>query len=169
MSSRKPELIVPVRDRRQRRRILTLKNFRNAAVALIALLAIVTIYAKFRTPKTADDYGRLYKGQIKIPDVAAKPPEIVHEAGPIADSDGADPTLLSAAARAQYLGADSNVPAQTTTATATSALTPAQAQTASTVQKDERVTIVGGTEGVSIVKENRERPVLGGGFGKPPL
>lgn len=161
MSSRKPELIVPVRDRRQRRRILTLKNFLNAAVVLIALFAVVTIYAKFRTPKTADDYGRLYKGQIKTPDVTPKQPEIVQEAGPIADADGADPTLLSAAARAQYLGTDWNVPAQTTTVTTASALTPA-------VQKDERVTIVGGTDGVSIVKENRERPVLGGGFGKPP-
>lgn len=157
MSSRKPELIVPVRDRRQRRRILTLKNFLNAAVVLIALFAVVTIYVKFRTPKTADDYGRLYKGQIKTPDVTARQPEIVQEAGPIADADGADPTLLSAAARAQYLLTDS-----------ASALTPAPAQTASTEQKDERVTIVGGTEGVSIVKENRERPVLGGGFGKAP-
>jgi hypothetical protein len=168
MSGRKPEVIVPIRDRRQRRRILTLKNFRNAAVVLIALFAVVTIYAKFRTPKTADDYGRLYKGQIKTPDVTPKQPEIVQEAGPIADADGADPTLLSAAARAQYLGTDSNVPAQTTTATTASALTPAPAETVSTVQKDERVTIVDGTDGVSIAKEKRERPVLGGGFGKPP-
>jgi hypothetical protein len=157
MSSRKREVIIPNRDRRQGRRILTLKNFRNAALVLIALFLVVTIYAKFRTPKTADDYGRLYKGQIKTPDVTPKQPEIVQEAGPITDADGADPTLLSAAARAQYLGTDS-----------ASALTPAPAQTASTVQKDERVTIVGGTEGVSIVKENRERPVLGGGFGKQP-
>jgi hypothetical protein len=167
MSSLKPELIVPIRDRRQGRRILTLKNFRNAGVVLLALFAVVTIYAKLRTPKAADGYGRLYKGQIKIPDVTTKPPEIVHEAGPIADADGADPTLLSAAARAQYLGAGSNMPAQTANVTTVGALTPAQ--TASTVQKkDERVTIAGGAAGVAIVKESPEPPVLSGGFGKPP-
>ncbi|MGZ8830102.1 MAG: hypothetical protein ACXW2Q_06965 [Thermoanaerobaculia bacterium] len=168
MSGRKSEVIVPIRDRRQGRRILTLKNIRNVAVVLIAIFAVITIYAKFRTPKIADDYGRLYKGQIKTPDVTPKQPEIVEEAGPIADADGADPTLLSAAARAQYLGTVSNVPAQTTTVTTASALAPAPAQTTSTLQKDERLTIVGGTEGVSIVKETREPPVLGGGFAKPP-
>jgi hypothetical protein len=185
MSSSKPDRIVLVRDRRQGRRILTLKNFRNAAVAVVVLIAAVTIYAKFRTPKTADNYGRLYQGQIQTPAVNPKQPDIIQEAAPISDADGADPTILSAAARAQYLGTDTPAPAPsaiapavtattaTTVVTATTATTatdvqPAPAQTPPPALKSTGVTIVGGAEGVSIVKEKHEPPALGGGFGKPP-
>jgi hypothetical protein len=155
----KPGLIIPIRDRRQRRRILTLKNFRNALLLLLAIFVGITIEANLRNPKTTDDYGRLYGRQ--IPSTSVTKPEIIHEAPPIADQNAADPMLVAPQARAQLLLADSNIVPPTTTTPASVAQPAPVAPTAG-----ERVTLVGGPEGVSIAREKVERPVLGGGFGK---
>ena len=160
MSRAKSELIVPVRDRRQRRRILTLKNLRNAALVVLGLFAGLTVLANLRgrnAPK--DDYGRLYGHQIQTPDIKPKQPEVVTEA--VNDQDHADPTLIRNQVRAQLLQADSNVPTETapTPVAAASTMTPP-------VTGQERVAIVGGPEGVQLVRKNSERPVLGGGFGR---
>lgn len=159
MSRSKAELIVPVRDRRQRRRILTLKNFRNAFLVALALFAGITIVANLRgrnSPK--DEYGRLYGRQIQPTRIAPKPEDIVTEA-PINDQDHADPTLIRAQARAQLLQAGSNVSTAPAPVAAASAIP--------TPTGEEHVTIVGGPEGVQLVKKNSDRPVLGGGFGRP--
>jgi hypothetical protein len=164
MKRGKPGLIVPIRDRRQRRRILTLKNFRNAFLVALALFAGLTITAHVRNRNApADEYGRLYGKQIPRAEIAPKPVEIIHESQ-IADADAADPMLVQAQARAQLLQADSNVP------TAPPPLTTAGAMTATPAAKraagDEHVTIVGGPEGVTLVKKSTDRPELGGGFGR---
>jgi hypothetical protein len=150
------ELIVPIRDRRQQRRILTLKNFRNALLVLVSLFAGVTIAAHLRRPNHTDDFGRLYGRQ--LPSATVKQPEIVREGAPIADANSADPMLVAPQARAQLLLADSNVPAKTTI------VAPAIQSVAPIRSSGERVTVVGGPEGVSIVKQSETRPVLAGGF-----
>jgi hypothetical protein len=152
------ELIVPIRDRRQHRRILTLKNLRKALLVLVALFAGITIEAHLRRPNQTDDFGRLYGRQ--FPSTAMKHPEIVPEAAPIADANSADPMLVAPQARAQLLLAASNVPAKTMVA-------PAPQSPAPIRLSGERVTLVGGPEGVSIVRQSETRPVLAGGFMRP--
>ena len=160
MTRTRADLIIPIRDRRQHRRILTLKNFRNALFVLIALFAGITIYANLRDRHPRADFGRLYGGRVEAPPPpVTKPPEVVQEE-PIRDETAADPTLLQAAARSQILlDEHREVPAPT----------PASAEglpEASTTPTVSNVAIVGGPEGVTIVKRDRQRPVLGGGFGR---
>ena len=150
------ELIVPIRDRRRHRRILTLKNFRNALLVLVALFAVITIEANLRRPKQSDDFGRLYGRQLPSATAVPKKPEIVYEAAPIADANSADPMLVAPAAREQILlGSNAQRP--------TATVAPI-AQTAPVMASSARMTIVGGPEGVSIVEQSEARPVLSGGF-----
>ena len=106
----RPDLIVPIRDRRSRKRILTLKNFRYAAIAIAVLFVALTIQSDLRHHK-GDGYGRLFGKQVSgQPDVVAQKVEVVHEA-PVPDQTAADALLLAPAAREQYLGIDStNMP-----------------------------------------------------------
>ena len=163
MRSTRPDLIVPIRDRRQHRRILTLKNFRNACVVMIALVAGLVIEEHLRNRSgNASDYGRLFSAEIQSMNAVEKTPQVV-AAAPIDDHDAADPMLVRAAAREQLLMADSNV-------------TPPPVETVvPTVQRQEplagydtngRLVITGGPEGVSLVKQASNKPVLGGGFGR---
>ena len=159
MSRARSELIVPVRDRRQRRRILTLRNFWKAALVIVAILAGITIEANLRKPKTSD-YGRLYGRRVEQTSTVTKKPEIVQE-GQINDANAADPTLVTAQARAQILTGELDVP-QTQTAA------PAPPPPGTLVGHDNtgRLVLVGGPEGVTLVQQNGTRPVLSGGFGK---
>src|SRR6266516_6760554 len=95
------ELIVPIRDRRQHRRILTLRNFGKAILVIVAIFAGITIEANLRKPKT-DDYGRLYRNRVEQTSTVARKPDIVQE-GQINDANAADQTLVVAQARAQIL------------------------------------------------------------------
>ncbi|HEX2834506.1 MAG TPA: hypothetical protein VHW00_15955 [Thermoanaerobaculia bacterium] len=159
MRSRKRDLIVPIRDRRQRRRIVTLKNFRNVMIAAAAIFLAVTIYSETRGPKTGD-YGRLYSNEMPAK-VEPKPLEVVTEAASTAvpDATHADPTLVEPMARAQWLNGEEQ-------ATAT-LIAPAST---TNVRIDPRaggdVTIVGGPDGVTVVRGERRRPMLKGGFGR---
>lgn len=161
MKRSRAELIVPVRDRRQRRRILTLRNFAIAAAVGVAVLVGITIEANLRNPKT-EDYGRLYGNRIaqQVPPVERKA-DIIQE-GTINDQVAADPTLVAAQARAQILTGEADAPL-TTTATATSALQPP-----AMLGHDNagRLVVVGGPEGVTLVQQHNAKPVLGGGFGR---
>jgi hypothetical protein len=101
---RRPDLIIPIRDRRQRRRILTLKNFRWVLLAFIFFFLGVTIQSDLRHSETNGDYGRIFGKQVSSQVVITpKNPDVVTETT-IQDQTGADPLLLSAAARGQYLG-----------------------------------------------------------------
>lgn len=164
MRSARTGLVVPIRDRRQRRRILTLKNFRNAMVVLALILAGITIQANLRRPRATDDFGRLSRTAVQA-GTLVKQPEVIQE-GAVADETAADPTLVQAAARAQFLYAGSNAPAPQTSTVAP--VDPTTQTAAAPVARDAHVTLVGGPEGVSVVKENRARPELGGGFGVKP-
>ncbi|HEX7831559.1 MAG TPA: hypothetical protein VF787_18030 [Thermoanaerobaculia bacterium] len=153
----RPDLIVPIRDRRQHRRIVTLKNFRNLAIVAVVAFLGVTVYSEIRGPK-AGEYGRLYRSELP-PSVEPKPVEVVQEATTIDDQTHADPTLVQPMARAQWLEGETATP---TTATIAPSPVPVQAS----VSQSGEVTIVGGPEGVSVVREQRRRPVLSGGFGR---
>jgi hypothetical protein len=159
MSHRRPDLIVPVRDRRQGKRYLTLKNFRNVTLALVVVFAVISIRSEWGSDGVSD-FGRLY--QSELPDVEQKPVETVSEATPVADQSHADPMLVEPMVREQWLHAD-------TTLTATPvpmALETAERAVEAVQSGETRVAIVGGTEGVSLVKQTRTTPVLSGGFGR---
>ena len=150
--SRHPNLNVPIHDRRRRRRILTLKNFGIfLAVLAIAFIAI-TIRSEMRG-LTPGDYGRLFRSEVPPP-VAPKPMEVVREEPP-PDDTHADPTLIQPMERSQWLVDD---------ATATTTVTPVVS--AATMRGEADVAIVGGTDGVTVVKREKRRPVLSGGFGR---
>ena len=161
--TRNPELIVPIRDRRRGKRILTLKNARNVTLVALGLFVALMIVSEVRGPKMHEDYGRLFGEQVAAPapEVKKSGPEIVTEA-PIADADHADPMLLSAAAREQYLGV---TPATAFQRPITETEVPAPP--AATV--GDHVTLVGDSNGVTVVKsETPQRGVLGGGIFKQP-
>jgi hypothetical protein len=152
--SRHPNLNVPIHDRRRRRRILTLKNFGIfLAVMAIAFIAI-TIRSEMRG-LTPGNYGRLFRSEVPPP-VAPKPMEVVREEPPPPDDTHADPTLIEPMERSQWLVDDATTAAAITTPVVT----------ASTMRGEADVAIVGGTDGVTVVKREKRRPVLSGGFGR---
>lgn len=159
MWTRKPKLIVPVRDRRRRKRIVTLKNFRNVALIALALFVVVTIRSEIKGNQN-DDYGRIVSKELpRTPE--AKPMEVVTETSEVRDETSADPMLIQPAVRAQFLGDTTLEPVPLIDP---SPQPPSQRQTPT---GEGRVVIVGGTEGVSIVREERPKlPQLGGGFGR---
>ena len=151
---RRPDLIVPIRDRRQRRRILTLKNFRKAFLGVAILFLIMTIQFDLRHSNT-DHYGRLFGSQVSSQTtIAAKRFDVVREA-PVPDQTAVDPLLLSAAIREQYLGVDA--PLQPVVSSSPVTAPPLDAPGGDAA-------IVAGPNGVTIVKgEAPKRPTLSGG------
>lgn len=156
MRRARPDLIVPIRDRRQHRRILTLKNFRNAIFVVLALFAGITIEANLRDRKPHEDYGRLMSPRISSAEALPKQPQIT-PSETIDDQNAADPTLVQPAIRSQILR-DDPPPAPPQTATAPTSPTPV-------VPGNSAPTIVGGPDGVTIVQSQMRQPVLHGGFG----
>ncbi len=102
------------------------------------------------------DYGRLFRRETPAP-VKPKPMEVVREQ-PVDDATHADPTLVEPMQRSSWLTGD-------TTMTSTETTTPVVVSAAS-MRGESDVAIVGGTEGVTIVRKERKRPVLSGGFGR---
>ncbi|HEX8153742.1 MAG TPA: hypothetical protein VF698_11475 [Thermoanaerobaculia bacterium] len=152
-------------ERRQRPRIITLRNFGIAsAVAIVGFVAI-SIRSEYRGRNVDGDYGRLYGSQVGKQEVAVKNPEIVVEDPGISDDAHADPMLTAAAAREQYLY-DRSRPAGV-------AAEPVQASIATApapVRSGEGdVAIVGGPEGVTVVKTaTATTPKLTGGIFREP-
>lgn len=159
MRSSRSDLIVPIRDRRQHRRILTLKNFAWAMAIAVAAFAGITIEANLRRSKGDSGFGSLYRGQLPEP-AKVKTPEIITEA-PVPDATAADPMLVGASAREQLLRADSNV----SSVTATTTPAPVVETSTAAVPGDAHVAVVGDSAGVTIVKDSKT-PVLRGGFGR---
>ena len=166
--SRKPLLIVPIRDRRQRRRVLTIRNFAMAMLGVAVVIAAISIYSKGRRDPAAE-YGRL-TGEVSAPnrDLARKGGVVLE--GPVADQSAPDPMLIAPAAREQLLMANSNVappPAVTTGSTtpASAAIVPTTVGTSS-----HGTTIVGDGTGVAIVhapaSSTAPPPPLSGGIFK---
>ncbi len=145
-------------ERRQRVRILTLKNFARFALLAIVALVGVNLWSEMRGNR-AREYGRLYSHELKNDTVPLKPHvEVVQEAQPVPDRIGSDPLLLAPAAReAQYLspeppeppaGVPAPVPAQ-----------PVQAAAAT----GNRIGITNDGGGLMVTGEHR---LLRGGFGR---
>lgn len=156
MRRHRPDLIVPIRDRRQRKRYLTLKNFAIAAVAAGVLFVGISIRSEMRGTGPAN-YGRLVERE--MPQVEQRRPvEVVAEA-PTVDQEQthADPMLVQAAAREQWLRDQSTAPVVVD-------VPPRAAAAMATGATD--VVIVGGPEGVKIVQRERRKPTLTGGFGR---
>lgn len=157
------DLIVPVHDRRQRKRILTLKNFGRFAIALAVVFAGLTIQSEMRRGPSDGNYGRLFGKQVARQDEVAKPKFDVVKEAPVGDQTAADPTLLQPGVKAQQYGIGVDL---------TPTPVPPPSTTTVTTQRPEPigpgVTIVGGSDGVTIVKNGtQQRPVLSGGVFKP--
>lgn len=160
-----PDLIVPIRDRRHGKRILTLKNIRNAALITVGLVVIVLAVAEIRQPKTTEEYGRLFGQQVAVPAPEVKPAQQIVTEGSIPDQDHADPTLLVPAAREQYLGVNPNTAALVVPTATVEPVAPPVAVT--TLTNAQHVTIVGDANGVAISTSTQKRETLGGGIFKP--
>jgi hypothetical protein len=160
---RRPDLIVPVRDRRQHRRYLTLKNFAIVMIVLFVAFAIITIRSEMRGTDGSASWGRLMDRE--IPHVEQKPVEVVKEVtpAPVPDVAHADPLLTEPMVREQWLHGDFATPESVPSGTMSIQMPRAEASVAT---GETRVAIVGGTEGVKVVTRQRRAPVLSGGFGR---
>jgi hypothetical protein len=156
---RRPDLIVPIRDRRQHKRYLTLRNFRNAIFVFLFAFLAISIHSELRGTD-GSSFGRLSERELP-PQVAAEPVEVVRETPPVAvaDETHADPMLVAPMMREQWLRDD------TTTAATTQFEAMPRAE-ASVATGRTRVAVVGDAGGVTIVQQERRKPVLSGGFGR---
>lgn len=154
MRRSKPDLIVPIRDRRQHKRYLTLRNFGWSMLAAMILFLGITIRSEMRgTGPTS--YGRLVERE--LPQVEQKPVEVVREAPIATEQTHADPMLIEPMAREQWLRAQDAQPA---------VVDMPHRAAAAVASGETDVAIVGGPEGVKVVKRERRKPVLSGGFGR---
>ena len=144
-------------ERRQRVRILTLKNLGFATIAAIVLLVAANLISEARRTRSGE-YGGLFGSEVqKTETLAPRKVEVVTEApAAIPDRVTADPLLLAPAAREQQL-LDVNPRMQTPTQTQT--VVP---QTQPAVPDHGHPAIVGDGSGVSVVGSRK----LAGGFGR---
>ena len=157
MFRRRPDLIVPIHDRRQRKRFLTLRNFLIVTVVCLVAFVVISTRSELRGLRPGE-YGGLLRRE--IPQVEQKPMEVVHEEPPaVGDATHADPMLVQPAARAQWLE-DESATAEVVP------MTSAPVTTASITSGDADVAIVGGPDGVTVARKEKRRPVLSGGFGR---
>jgi hypothetical protein len=146
MRHRRPDLIVPVKDRRARRRYLTLKNFGWLTLASVIAFAAITIRSELRDPS---HHGRLSEQRYESV-VEQKPVEVVEES---ASSTGSSLPMRSS--EPQLLAID---PA--------AALIDTPSMTTATAPTGGRIAIVGGREGLTLVHDPARKPELSGGFGR---
>ena len=155
----KPDLIVPIRDRRQSKRYLTLRNFGYSLIAALVIFLGITIRSEMRgTGPTT--YGRLVERELpQVEQQKRQPLEVVREAPVVTtEQTHADPMLMEPMAREQWLRDQS-------TAAPVAVDVPHRAAAALATGETD-VAIVGGPEGVKIVQRERRKPTLSGGFGR---
>ncbi|HXA20223.1 MAG TPA: hypothetical protein VN380_24810 [Thermoanaerobaculia bacterium] len=156
LPSRQPLLIVPIRDRRQRRRILTIRNCAITMLAVAIVIASFSIYSE-RRHSTAG-YGGLFGTEVAATNRVERKSDVIDE-GTVADQSAPDPMLGAPGAREQVLAATPTpiVPVTTTT------IAPA-------VAEGHGATIVGDGKGITVVKapatSTAPHPVLSGGIFK---
>lgn len=151
-------------ERRQRHRILTLKNAGYAALVVGVLFVIVSVASELRDT-TSGRYGRLYGGEMKKSASPLATQERDGELPVVVEATHADPMLVDSAKREAYLG-------DTT-------LTTVQVETArsSATAGSSDVAIAGSSTGIAVtttpqpgtieLKTNPQRkPMLSGGFGR---
>jgi hypothetical protein len=166
---RKPLLIVPIRDRRQRRRILTIRNCAISMLSVAVIFATVSIYNEARRAP-AGEYGRLFGSQVPSTNTAISRKVDVVEEAPVDDQRAADPMLVAPAAREQLLLANTNAPAPAPQVVTVPVAAPALSPSAIGRVSGNGTTIVGDGNGVAIVHASTTstaaRPVLSGGIFK---
>jgi hypothetical protein len=159
---------LPPRDRRRHPRILTLKNYSRLLLAASVIYAGLTILANHGR-QTPGQYGRLYgKQQPAVGKAQFNPPIVTEAPAAVPEQERADPMLLDAAARSQYLGtgggspggtgsaASSTAPPATATTTASSAIDNSSfgpSRSNAPLRQGQKVTIVGDSNGVTVVKQ----------------
>src|SRR5688500_7153465 len=99
MNRNRPDLLVPIRDRRQHRRFLTVRNAGISFAVLVMLFLGISIYSEIG-PRGGgggeSTFGRLLERE--MPKVESKPVEVVTEARPAVDDHTApDPMLVAPA------------------------------------------------------------------------
>jgi hypothetical protein len=192
---KRSQLIVPIRDRRSGRRIVTRRNILVALAVCILAFVGITMHSELR--QRSESYGRLFGDQVPVAPVAPTAAASIVTEGPaaapraaadsrdsVADVSGiddrthADPMLLATSSREQLLGVPSSPAASSPTASSSSqpsaspsgapalvAGAPASVPTATTTRGGAgRIAIVGGADGVKLVQEANDRPLLGGGI-----
>jgi hypothetical protein len=165
LPSRAPLLIVPIRDRRQSRRILTIRNCAISMLAIAVIFASISIYNETRRG-AAGDYGRLFGSQVPAANGGVTRKTDVVSEGRVSDQAAPDPMLVAPAAREQLLVSNSNTTTQATTTTI-APVTPLTQPVLASVGHG--TTIVGDADGVKIVKApstTTAQPVLSGGIFK---
>jgi hypothetical protein len=165
--ARKALLIVPIRDRRQRRRILTIKNCAISMLSVAVLVAAISTYNEARR-SPAEEYGRLFGSQVPATNTTIPRNVDVIKEGPIDDQRAADPMLVAPAAREQLLLANTNVPVAPAPAPRPA---PVASPSAIGNVSGHGTTIVGDGNGVAVVRPSTTtstgaRPVLSGGIFK---
>jgi hypothetical protein len=159
---RKPLFIVPVRDRRQHRRVLTIRNSAITMLSVAVVLASISIYEA--RGKTAGDYGRLFATQAGGPRQLSRKMNVIHE-GPVADQAAPDPMLVAPAIRGQLLMAPSN---DVLTTNVAPAHPPVAFERGSTTAHG--TTIVGDGSGIMVANapstSTAKAPTLSGGIFK---
>lgn len=143
MNRHRPDLIVPIRDRRKRKRILTLKNFAIVSGVMLLVFVAISTYSEMRSIPSAD-FGRLFGRQLPPPP-PPKPMEVIEEA-PVTDHTQA--VLVDTTARTQWIEQD---------------LAPPKIEP---LRQGQDVVVVGDTAGITVVRRERRRPELAGGFGR---
>lgn len=169
LPSRSPLLIVPIRDRRQRRRILTIKNCAISMLSIAIVIASISIYnGAHRGPGGA--YGRLFGSQVAAPKSSLERNVDVIQEAPVPDQVATDPMLVAPAAREQLLMANTNAPAPAPTTTIAPMTQPLANPSPKVVAGDGHgTTIVGDGTGVTIVHpvtSTAPRKLLAGGIFK---
>jgi hypothetical protein len=161
---RQPLLIVPIRDRRQRRRILTIRNCAISMLSAAVIVAAISIGSGMRSGPV-DDYGRLFGKQAATPDAGIERKVDVIKEGPVGEQTSADPMLTAPAAREQVLMANSNAPAPVVATTIAPEAAPVTAP-----PNAHGTSIVGDGTSIAVVrtKSSAPRPVLAGGIFKQP-
>jgi hypothetical protein len=167
--ARKALLIVPIRDRRQRRRILTIRNCAISMLSVAVIFASISIYNEARRAP-AGEYGRLFGSQVPATNTTISRNVDVIKEGPVDDQRAADPMLVAPAAREQLLLANTNVPVAVTPAPARPPV-PIPSPSAIGNVSGHGTTIVGDGNGVAVVRPSTTtstaaRPVLSGGIFK---
>ena len=155
--------LLPPQDRRRRKRILTLRHAGIGALVVVVCFLIVSAWSEFRREKPGQ-HGRLYSRRTRVVEFQSRRPYTVVKETQISDSRGADPLLIDAARRAQWLGVtDADIArmrealAPTTPyGTGATSIPGGEGilQQNSTREKA-RIEITGGPEGVQIKKDER--------------
>lgn len=97
-------------ERRQGKRILTLKNSLRATVVVLIAFTAISVASEFRGTESGQ-LGRLYQKRPAVTQLQVEKPQvIVKEAPGVTDQDLADPLTVEAMRREQILGVTGSDP-----------------------------------------------------------